>query len=183
MHWAVIRASSQPGPSGSVGEQMSVRDGCRPVSRAMVAAQCSPSSGRRAMTTRLSTLVRAATWRPSAPSTVVTRSGTAQILASSRSIPSIVVARDVQRRPGSPGLARPRALRSDPSPAPAVALHAARRPPPGPRTRPRSSGSRAPASSSQASMIGVTMPHASSTSSARVNSEASPRSASRMSVS
>ena len=60
---------------------------------------------------------------------------------------------------------------------------AARRPRPVPTSRRRSSGSRGAGASAHASMIGSTMLHASSTSSARVNSEASPWRASRMSVS
>ena len=45
--WAWIWASSQDGPSGSAGWTIVVRDGWRPVSRWMIAAQRSPTSGRR----------------------------------------------------------------------------------------------------------------------------------------
>ena len=71
MQWASTRASSHDGPSGSADWMTIVRDGCRPVSACIVAAQRSASSGRRAMTTRFITLVRAATCRPTAPSTSV----------------------------------------------------------------------------------------------------------------
>ena len=67
---ASIRASSHDGPSGSADWMTIVRDGCRPVSGWIVAAQCSASSGRRATTTRFITLVRAAMWRPDSPSIV-----------------------------------------------------------------------------------------------------------------
>ena len=45
--WAWIWASSQDGPSGSAGGRSVVRDGWRPVSVWMIAAQRSPTSGRR----------------------------------------------------------------------------------------------------------------------------------------
>ena len=83
---------------------MSVREGCRPMSCWMIAAACSPISGRRATTTRFITLVRARdvafldAGRPSRSSF-----GMLQIRASSRSISSMLWARDDQRRAGSPG--------------------------------------------------------------------------------
>src|SRR5450755_3055226 len=139
MQTAVIRASSQPGPSGSAELRINVREGCRPVSWLMIDAPCSPSSDCWAITTRFITLVRAAMLRTSTPSTSVVSLGWAQIRASSRSIPSIVEARDAQRNWGVPigtrpsitiGPPLPGALviglppgPSDPPPAPAIAGH------------------------------------------------------------
>ena len=59
MQCASTRASSHDGPSGSTALMTIVRDGWRPVSSWIVAAQCSAVSGRRATTTRFITLVRA----------------------------------------------------------------------------------------------------------------------------
>ena len=71
-------ASSHDGPSGSALDTIIVRDGWRPVSMRMIAAAFAPISGWRAITTRLSTLVRAATRRSSRPSSsVCTVSGVA----------------------------------------------------------------------------------------------------------
>ena len=81
---ASTRASSHDGPSGSADWTTIVRDGCRPVSAWIVAAPRSAISGRRAMTTRFITLVRAAMWRAGSPSISVVRSCLAQIRASSR---------------------------------------------------------------------------------------------------
>src|SRR5450432_1741935 len=104
----------------------------------MIAAPCSPSSDCWAITTRFITLVRAAMLRTSTPSTSAVSLGWAQIRASSRSIPSIVVARDAQRSWGVPIGTRPSITigpplagalvigppgPSDPPPAPAVAGH------------------------------------------------------------
>ena len=102
--WAWIRASSQPGPSGSADSTISVLDGWRPVSRETISAVRSPISGWRATTTRFSTEVRAAMWRPgrsSAPGT--SRFGWDQIRPSSVSISSIEWAWLSQRIVGSPG--------------------------------------------------------------------------------
>ena len=157
-----------------------VRDGWRPVSAWMVAAQRSAISGRRATTTRFITLVRAAMWRAGSPS-IVGR----QVLARPRSGRARSRSRRCcARAPASAASARRsgigrvdghrrRRLRSGASAA--RRARAARRRRPDPTSRRRSSGSRAPGRPAQASMIGSTMPHASSTSSARVNSEASPR--------
>ena len=151
--WAWIRASSQDGPSGSADVTSRVRDGWRPVSRLIVSAARSAISGWRAITTRFITLVRAAMYRPpgeSSPSSI--RSGSAQIRASSFSMPSIVDACDCQRSTGSPGRGR-LASATRPSVVRAVALRsgatvgphgrAGPRPPRAPRSRPRSLGSRA----------------------------------------
>ena len=68
--WAWMRASIHGGPSGSAPWTTSVRDGWRPVSRLMVSALRSPTSGWRATTTRFITDVRAAMWRPPWPPSV-----------------------------------------------------------------------------------------------------------------
>ena len=99
---ASTRASSHDGPSGSADPTIIVRDGWRPVRAWMVAAQCSASSGRRAMTTRFITLERAETNRPGTPSTSAVRSWVAQIRVSSRSMSAMLWARADQRRTGSP---------------------------------------------------------------------------------
>ena len=99
---ASTRASSHDGPSGSADPTIIVRDGWRPVRAWMVAAQCSASSGRRAMTTRFMTLERAETYRPGTPSTSAVRSWVAQIRVSSRSMSAMLWARADQRRIGSP---------------------------------------------------------------------------------
>ena len=247
--WAWIRASSHGGPSGSADSTIRVRDGWRPVSRWIVSAARSPTSGCRATTTRFITDVRAAMCRPGAwPSVPMSRLGCAQIRLSSVSISSIECACESQRIVGSPGFggsassirpppagrvptamispnSRPpafgplsagsavRGIASPPSgarwmsaerrrpgvldrsrrrPACRAALvrrHGVRsgasaglrgragpRPPRDPTSRPRSWGTPAAAISAHVAMIGSTMPHASSTSSARVNSDASPSS-------
>ncbi len=102
MQCASTRASSHDGPSGSAEQTIIVRDGWRPVRAWIAAAQCSASSGRRAMTTRFITLERAATYRPGSPSMSVVRSVADQIRASSRSISAMLWARADQRRTGSP---------------------------------------------------------------------------------
>ena len=147
---ASTRASSQEGPSGSAAWMTIVRDGCRPVSSWMVAAQRSASSGRRATTTRFITLVRAATRRPPSSSSSVCsrRSWPAQIRASSLSISAIECAREEKRSVGSPiligaSIAITPVLRSA-----AIGGRgdgAARRLPSVPRSPRRSSGIRAPA--------------------------------------
>ena len=133
---ASTRASSHDGPSGSADRMTIVRDGCRPVSAWIVAAQRSASSGRRATTTRFITLVRAGDVaarlavdrRPSGPGSP--RSGRARV-----SISAMLWARADQRRTGSPivvGVVDRSSPRSDPAPAPAVAgeqLVGRRRPP------------------------------------------------------
>src|SRR5688500_15010632 len=124
---ASTRASIQDGPSGSADWTTMVRDGCRPVSAWIVAAPRSASSGRRAMTTRFITLVRAAMWRAGSPSISVVRSCLAQIRASSCSTSAMLWARADQRRTGSlTAIAGTTdvlmtAAGSDPSPALAVA--------------------------------------------------------------
>ena len=104
MQCASTRASNHDGPSGSADLMTIVRDGWRPVSSCIVAAQRSAYSGRRAMTTRFITLVRAGTWRPGSPSIVAVRSWPDQIRASSLSISAMLWAR---RRPAQDGLADP----------------------------------------------------------------------------
>ena len=61
MQCASTRASNHDGPSGSADWMTIVRDGSRPVSAVIVAAQRSASSGRRATMTKFITLVLAAT--------------------------------------------------------------------------------------------------------------------------
>src|SRR3954471_23087303 len=98
----------------------------------MIAAQRSPTSGRRAMTTRFITLVRAATRRSSfTPSRFASiwRFVSAQMRASSPSTSSMLWARDRQRRTGSFGRAGAcgamtpplPSVMSDPPPLPALA--------------------------------------------------------------
>ena len=108
--WAWMRASIHGGPSGSAPWMISVRDGCRPVRRLIVSALRSPTSGWRATTTRFITDVRAAMCRPpgrppspSPSASTIARLGSAQMRASSRSMPSIEFALDIQRSVGSPG--------------------------------------------------------------------------------
>ena len=166
---ASTRPSSQGGPSGSADSTMSVREGCRPVSRPMVAAARAPSSAFRAMTTRFCTDVRAATARVPPDSCSRRKSGCAQIRASSFSMASMDVACDCQRIVGSPGrggssssmrpppapreptarisptsrLGAPSVLRSGATGSPRAP--AGHRPPPAPRCPPRSSAGPAPA--------------------------------------
>ena len=134
MQCASIRASSHDGPSGSADWTTIVRDGWRPVSAWIVAAQRSaelrPAARRRRGSSRSSGRRRGGSCSPS----IVGASGPgcAQIRASSVSISAMLWARADQRRTGSPGTAgvasgvgvvdgRRHRGRSDPPPAPAVA--------------------------------------------------------------
>ncbi len=144
-------ASIHDGPSGSADWTTIVREGWRPVRAWIVDAARSAISGRRAMTTRFMTLVRAAIWRPGAPSprtSSTVRSWLAQMRASSFSISSMLWARADQRRTGSArviagaaemvmasvaGTIRSGAIDGPRGPA-------ARRPRAGPTSRRRSSG-------------------------------------------
>ena len=105
MQYAFTSARSHAGPSGSVGTRINVREGCLPVPIDSVAAASSPSSGLRATTTRLSTLVRAATGRSPSASPAPGAGGRLQMRPSSRSISATDVTCPAQRSVGPPGAA------------------------------------------------------------------------------